>query len=194
MFSSVFYFCELKLIKTYYMATFLAVLLEIIKTTTPALIVFLTVYYLMKTFFTNQRAMKQMELNNSAKKTTVPMRLQAYERLSLLCERISVPNLVLRLRKEDMTINDLRMSMLISIQKEIEYNVTQQVYVGENLWQIVKLSRNQVTTIINEVAAKMPEGSTGADYARALLVVSGQTESALDRAQSAIKTEAALLL
>ncbi len=194
MFSSVFYFCELKLIKTYYMATFLAVLLEIIKTTTPALIVFLTVYYLMKTFFTNQRAMKQMELNNSAKKTTIPMRLQAYERLSLLCERISVPNLVLRLRKEDMTINDLRMSMLISIQKEIEYNVTQQVYVGENLWQIVKLSRNQVTTIINEVAAKMPEGSTGADYARALLVVSGQTESALDRAQSAIKTEAALLL
>lgn len=176
------------------MATFFAVLLEIVKTTVPALIVFLTVYYMMKTFFTNQRAMKQMELNNSAKKTTVPMRLQAYERLSLLCERISVPNLVLRLRKEDMTVNDLRMSMLISIQKEIEYNITQQVYVGENLWQIVKLSRDQVTTIINEVAAKLPADATGADYARALLVVSGQTESALDRAQSAIKTEAALLL
>jgi len=176
------------------MATWLAVILEIIKTTAPALIVFLTVYYLMKTFFANQRAMKAMELNNSAKSTTVPMRLQAYERLSLLCERISVPNLVLRLREDGMSVNDLRMAMLISVQKEMEYNVTQQVYVGENLWEIVKLSRNQVTTIINEVAAKIPEGSTGADYARALLVVSGQTESALDKAQSAIKTEAALLL
>lgn len=176
------------------MATWLAVILEIIKTTAPALIVFATVYYLMKTFFANQRAMKQMELTNSAKSTTVPMRLQAYERLSLLCERISVPNLVLRLREEGMSVNDLRMAMLISVQKEMEYNVTQQVYVGENLWQIVKLSRDQVTAIINEVAAKLPEGSDGADYARALLLISGQTESALDRAQSAIKTEAALLL
>jgi len=176
------------------MPTWLVVILEIIKTTAPALIVFATVYYLMKTFFTNQRAMKQMELTNSAKSTTVPMRLQAYERLSLLCERISVPNLVLRLREEGMSVSDLRMAMLISVQKEMEYNVTQQVYVGESLWQIVKMSRDQVTTIINQVAEKLPEGSDGADYARALLVVSGQTESALDKAQSAIKTEASLLL
>ena len=176
------------------MPTGLAVILEIIKTTAPALVVFITVYYLMRTFFANQRAMKQMELNNAAKSTTVPMRLQAYERLSLLCERITIPNLVLRLKNTDMTINDLRMAMLLSIQKEIEYNITQQVYVGENLWQIVKLSRDQVTTVINEVASKMPEGSDVNDYARALLVVDGQTDSALDKAQTAIKTEAALLL
>ena len=176
------------------MPTGLAIILDIIKTTAPALVVFITVYYLMRTFFANQRAMKQLELNNAAKSTTVPMRLQAYERLSLLCERITIPNLVLRLKDSEMSISDLRMSMLLSIQKEMEYNVTQQVYVGEDLWKIVKLSRDQVTTVINEVAAKLPEGSDVNDYARALLVVDSQTESALDRAQSAIKTEAALLL
>lgn len=176
------------------MPTWLAVILEIIKTTVPALIVFLTVYYLMRTYFRNQRAMKQMELQNAAKSTTVPMRLQAYERLSLLCERITIPNLVLRLKEPDMSVNDFRMAMLLSIQKEIEYNVTQQVYVGGSLWQIVKLSRDQVTMMINEIATKMPEGSDVNDYARALLLVDEKTDSALDKAQSAIKTEAALLL
>lgn len=172
----------------------LTAILEIIKITVPALIVFLTVYYLMKTFFANQRAMKQLELSTQAKSTTVPMRLQAYERLSLLCERISIPNMVLRLREEGMSVQDLRMAMLLSIQKEIEYNITQQVYVGENLWEIVKLSRDQVTTIVNEVAAKMPIDSDARDYARALLSVVSQTESALDKAQSAIKAEAGLIL
>lgn len=172
----------------------MAILLDILKTTVPALIVFLTVYYLMKTFFENQRAMKAMELQNATKSTTVPMRLQAYERLSLLCERISIQNMILRFKNDSESISEMRLKMLLSIQKEIEYNVTQQVYVGETLWTIIKLYRDQVTAIVNGVAAEMKPDATTDDYARGLLLVAEKTDAALSKAQSAIKAEAALLL
>ena len=172
----------------------MTIILEIIKTTVPALIVFLTVYFLMKTFFENQRAMKAMELHNAAKSTTVPVRLQAYERLSLLCERISIQNMVLRFKNDSESVSEMRLKMLLAVQKEIEYNVTQQVYVGETLWQIIQLYREQVTAIVNGVAGEMKPDASTDDYARGLLLVAEKTDAALSKAQSAIKTEASLLL
>lgn len=170
------------------------VILDIVKTTVPALIVFLTVYFMMKSFFEGQQALKAMELRNAAKSTTVPMRLQAYERLSLLCERISIQNMVLRFKDDSESVTEMRLKMLLSIQKEIEYNVTQQVYVGDTLWQIITLYRDQVTAIVNGVSAEMKTDATTDDYARGLLLVAAKTDSALSKAQSAIKAEASLLL
>jgi len=170
------------------------VILDIVKTTVPALIVFLTVYFMMKSFFEGQQALKAMELRNAAKSTTVPMRLQAYERLSLLCERISIQNMVLRFKNDSESVTEMRLKMLLSIQKEIEYNVTQQVYVGDTLWQIITLYRDQVTAIVNGVSAEMKTDATTDDYARGLLLVAAKTDSALSKAQSAIKAEASLLL
>lgn len=168
--------------------------LNILQSTIPALIVFFTVYFLMTTFFKNERAMKAMELQNSARTTTIPMQLQAYERLSLLCERISIQNMVLRFNQDSQSVDEMKFKMLLSIQKEIEYNVTQQVYVGETLWTIIKLYREQVTAIVTGVAGEMKPGATTDDYSRGLLLVAEKTDAALSKAQSAIKTEASLLL
>ena len=88
------------------MPQWLSVILELVKITVPALIVFLTVYYLMKHFLENQYQVKMLECKQNQQNTTIPLRLQAYERLSLFCERISIPSLVLRVRGEGMPASE----------------------------------------------------------------------------------------
>jgi len=79
------------------MPIWLSVILEIIKISLPALIVFFTVHTLLKQYLAGQERMKALELQQNRLGSTTPLRFQAYERLSLLCERIALPNLIMRM-------------------------------------------------------------------------------------------------
>ncbi len=177
------------------MPTWLAVLLEIIKITVPALIVFFTVYTLLKQYLENQYKQKMLDFKQNQQKSTIPLRLQAYERLSLFCERISIPALMLRLRGENMNSTELRFAMMVAIQKEFEHNITQQVYVSDQLWQIVKIARDDAVNIINLVYNSVDPKSDSMIYGKALLeYLEGREYVSSDKALVAIKKEAGLLM
>ncbi len=177
------------------MPTWLAVILEIIKVTVPALIVFFTVYFLVKQYLESQYKIRMLDFKQNQQSATIPLRLQAYERLSLFCERISIPGLVLRLRTEGMSASDLRLAMMIAVQKEFEHNITQQVYVSDKLWQIIKISRDDVINSINLVYNDMEPGTDGKTYSKALFsFLQEQQGVPLDTALVAIKKEASLLM
>jgi len=80
------------------MPAWLVAIFEILKFTIPALIMFWAVQSLFKEFLQGQQQMRLMEIKQQQSGTTLPLRLQAYERLSLFCERISIPNLVMRFK------------------------------------------------------------------------------------------------
>ena len=124
-------------------------ILEIIKITIPALIVFLTVYFMMKYHYKKVYTLEAMKLRNDTANTTMPLRLQAYERLALFCERISPDNLLLRFRKESISGNDLEKIMILAIKQEYDHNLTQQIYISERLWSIIDLCKTQVIEIIS---------------------------------------------
>ena len=177
------------------MSTTVSVILEIIKITVPALIVFATVYYLMKEYFGSQLRMKSMDYKQKATSTTVPLKLQAYERLSLFCERIDLPSVTLRVRENGMTASDLRMSMMIAIQHEFEHNITQQVYVSQNLWEIIKIARDNSLNILDTIYESTDPKADGAEFAKAILAYHQQQGNPiLPRALQAIKEEAGILL
>lgn len=177
------------------MSTVLNVILEIVKISVPALIVFVTVYYLMKTYLDKQYQLKQLEYKQSQQKITIPLRLQAYERLSLFCERISVPNLLLRINDPNLSAAALRLKLLLTIQQEFEYNITQQVYISEQLWQIIKISREDTMTIIDLVGDKVDPKAPGKVFSEELLsYFDSQSNNALDKALIAIKREATILM
>lgn len=177
------------------MSTWLATLLEIIKITVPALVVFFTVYYLMKTYLDKQYQLKVLEFKQLQSGATVPARLQAYERLSLFCERIAIPSLMLRLREEGQSNALLRMAMLITIQQEFEHNITQQVYVSEQLWQIVKIARDNTVLEINGLYENVDPSGSSKELASTLLnQQESRSASSLSTALSAIKKEASILM
>lgn len=177
------------------MPEWLAVILEILKYILPAFIMFLTVYFMMKQYHEGQYRIKVLDMKQKQQATTLPLRLQAYERLSLFCERISLPGLILRLRTDGMQTNELQMALMLAVQKEFEHNITQQVYVSEQLWEIIKIAKDDVVNMTNLVAQDLNPQSDSREYSRAIFNFLDQRGIIpLDKALIAIKKEAGLLM
>ncbi len=176
------------------MPVWLSVILEIIKLTIPALIVYFTVRSMLKQYFSNQQSTEMLKMQKGKQEHTLPLRLQAYERLSLFCERISLPSLILRTRQEGMNAAQLRISLLLAIQQEFEHNITQQVYVSDQLWQIIKLSRDDAVQVITQATEAVDLKDDARKLAEAIMHLDNQREmAAADKALMAIKKEAGLL-
>ncbi len=123
-------------------------------------------------------------------KDIIPLKLQAYERLIMLCERISVDNLAYRLSNSDMGVKELKNAMLIAIQQEYEHNITQQVYVSENLWKILRLAKDQMQDVISRT-----DGSTPSEFITNIYKnISDTKADPISYARKAIKNEAELLM
>lgn len=177
------------------MPTWLSVVLEIVKLTIPALIVYLTVNSLLRQFLEGQHKLKLADLKQSQQKSAIPLRLQAYERLSLFCERVSLPNLLLRTRKEGMTASELRVALLLGIQSEYEHNITQQVYVSEQLWEIIKIARDDAINTISLAAEVVDPKADGKELAQSLInILTKRGGTGLEKALLAVKKEAGILL
>jgi hypothetical protein len=83
---------------------------------------------------------------------TLNLRLQAYERLVLLAERISLPNLVTRVTAGELTVRQMQSVLIDQVKTEFDYNLSQQIYVAPTAWQAVSNLKEQNIYIINQVA------------------------------------------
>ena len=177
------------------MSEWVSTIIEIIKVTVPALIVFLTVYYLFRQYLTQQLQVKTLEFNQKQQATTVPMRLQAYERLSLFLERINIPGMILRVQEENMSAKQLSLSLMIAVQKEFEHNITQQVYVSSQLWKIISLAKEDVLATIQASTTKV-DGKASAKVLSKVLMedLAKKERRPQDIALEAIKKEASMIL
>jgi len=75
---------------------------EILKYTLPAIIVFIATYFVTKSFFDNESQKRRLDFRLNNQKLITPVRLQAYERLTLLLERISPESLIMRTQAQGM--------------------------------------------------------------------------------------------
>jgi hypothetical protein len=100
-----------------------------------------------------------------------PLQLQAYERLVMLTERISLPNLISRANQPGLNAKEMQVLLLESIKQEYEYNMTQQIYVSPVAWEAVKNLKEQTMLVINQVSAALPPEATGLDLNKILMDV-----------------------
>ena len=100
---------------------------------------------------------------------TMPLRLQAFERLVILCERISLPNLISRVSRPDLTARDMQYMLIENIKQEFEYNASQQIYVSQAAWEAVRNLRDQTLLIINSIAKMLPADARANDLNKGLL-------------------------
>lgn len=100
---------------------------------------------------------------------SVALQLQAYERLTLLVDRIAIPQLVSRISYEGLSARDMQLVLTRSIRDEFDYNITQQIYVTPETWNAVRSLKEKNLLIINQVAALLPPTASGLELNRALL-------------------------
>src|SRR5450759_1750643 len=102
---------------------------DILKITIPSLIVFLTAWVLLRNMIKNDQDKRRQELLLLNSRTVTPIKLQAYERIVLFLERISLELLLVRVSSPDMTAQQLHSAMLSTIRSEFEHNLSQQIYI-----------------------------------------------------------------
>jgi len=145
------------------------ILLEILKYTVPALIVFLTVFVMLRTWSRNEDRKRKSEFNMHLADDILPVRLQAYERSILLLERISPDSLVMRLSRPDYTARQFQQEMLSQITSEFEHNIAQQTYMSSEAWEKIRSAKNQIIHLINETASKVKPDAKGPTLGKMIL-------------------------
>jgi len=142
---------------------------EILKYTLPSLLVFIAVYFVMRSYLSNLAERKRLQVHRENSKSLMPIQLQAYERLALLLERISPNNLLVRENKGGMSVSQLQYELISAVRSEFDHNISQQIYVTPKTWNTVLTVKDEVIKVINLVSASLPNDATGKDLAKAIL-------------------------
>jgi hypothetical protein len=142
---------------------------DILKITIPALIVFLTAWMVLRSLVKNDQDKRKQELILQNSRVVTPIKLQAYERIVLFLERISLESLIVRVSLSDMTASQLHSAMLNAIRSEFEHNLSQQIYMSQQAWEVVRNARSNMIKIINSEVEKLPPDSTGMVLSKKLL-------------------------
>jgi hypothetical protein len=114
---------------------------------------------------------KKPQADNTASellKLTLPTKLQAYERIVMLLERIAPSSLIMRVHKAGMSAKLLHADLLKAIREDFEHNVSQQIYISDNAWNLTKQAKEETIKIINLATSKMDDNATGIDLSKAI--------------------------
>jgi hypothetical protein len=163
---------------------------DLLKITIPALIVLYAVHLVVRSFMQKQLDEYQMAIRQKNQSVITPIRLQAYERVCLLLERVSPNNIIPRLNAKGMTAKDLQSVLVTEIREEYNHNLSQQVYLSEDGWNFVSGAIEQLISMINESGNEMSHEATSLDLARLILEKSvGNQQDTIKGALKFVKSE-----
>lgn len=118
--------------------------------TVPSLITGGIAYYFFLTHLNSETKKMQFQLLKENSKKSLPIKLQAYERMTLFLERIKPNNLIARLH----AVNDNKFaygqSIIHIIEQEFEHNLSQQIYISEQCWGLISASKNETIQLIQK--------------------------------------------
>lgn len=158
----------------------------------PPLILAAVAFFIVKFFVENDQKKRILELKYDARNATLPMRLQAYERMAMFLERIEPNQLIFRVNNPELTAYQMQTILLSTIRSEYEHNLSQQVYISSEVWDSIKNAKERVVNIINLSAGRLPDGAMAtALYTNIFEAISEQSPTAA--AMQHLKKEIALL-
>lgn len=145
------------------------ILLEFLKIILPAAIVLYAMYVTVRSFIQKELQAKSIDIQATNVKTVLPIRLQAYERMCLFLERITPNNLLLRLNEPGISAKQLQHVLITDIREEFNHNLSQQIYMSDQVWQDIKSTVEEIITLVNKSAEKMDENAKGMDLAKEII-------------------------
>lgn len=164
--------------------TFLA---DIFKYALSGIIVFFVGWFLVRPYLDKIIDHELIEFRRASLKNTLPLRLQAYERAILFLERINPTHLLIRLHTADMTALEMQQLILSEIRAEFQHNVTQQLYMSNHSWSIIKKMMEDTIAMVNNTVNALPENASA-------LTLSKTIFSHLERLEAGNPYEMALTL
>lgn len=142
---------------------------DLLKITLPAGLVLYLAYLLVRSFLQKQLDEIAFSVRQKNQEVIVPIRLQAYERVILLLERITPSNLVARLNSPDYSAEEFQHILIHEIRNEFNHNMSQQLYMSESAWTYITTAVEQTISLINSSANSLKDEAKGIELAKAIL-------------------------
>lgn len=178
------------------MKPFIFILLIIVTIIATIGVMGLIFYKIVKSYFKNQQKMQLLEAKFDGKtevlKLVTPLRLQAYERMALLMERISPNSLILRCYTPGMDIRLLQGVMTKNIRDEWEHNLSQQIYISSEAWTRLREAKEEMINLINSSAVQLQQDADPSTLAANIFASSAKqlpTDEALEFLKKEIQAE-----
>ncbi len=127
-------------------------ILELLFYTLPALITGAVAYSFFQNFVKNEENRRKFLIARENQKTALPLRLQAYERMTLYMERIEPSKLLTRITPISEDKNDYVNYVVAQIEQEYEHNLTQQIYMSDDCWTIISTAKNATIQMLRKAA------------------------------------------
>jgi hypothetical protein len=154
----------------------------------PAVIVGLAAYFFFKEHVNNEDRRRNYLLRKDLEVTALPTRLQAYERMTLFLERITPSKLLIRVSPISSDKEQYESLLIKSIEQEFEHNLSQQIYITDECWNIINASKNATIQLIRK-ASMLEKTDTANKLREVLLTEMMEKQAPSDPALSYIKKE-----
>ena len=118
----------------------------------PSVVTGAIAFYFFRMHTNNEEGRRRFLLHKDSQQNTLPIRLQAYERMALFLERIAIPKLVVRVTPKSANKNDYENLLIKTIENEFDHNLSQQIYISDDCWNIIKAAKSATIQMIRKVA------------------------------------------
>ena len=163
---------------------------DLVKIILPAGLVLWAMYLTVSSFIKKDLVEKELAIKAETTKTLLPIRLQAYERMALFLERISPNNLLIRLNGRTSNVVEFQQLMLAEIREEFSHNLSQQVYMSDEAWTVVKNAMNETVAFINLSARELAPNAPALELSKRIFeVIMEKNVNPSDEALRVIKQE-----
>ncbi len=153
-------------------------------------IIIIPLAVLFKWFLNHNIKLKNLELANNTFKELVPTRLQAYERLAILLERITPDTMVLRENKAGLTSQQLHQLLLNTVRQEFEHNLAMQIYLPSSSWERIMRSRDEVLKLISAAAREVEPSSSSVQLSTKIIEKGiNETNFYIEKAKEALRSD-----
>ncbi len=157
----------------------------------PAVVTGAVAFYFFRLHTNNEEGRRRYMLHKDYQKNSMPIRLQAYERMALFLERIAIPSLVVRVAPKSSDKNAYENLLVRSIETEFDHNLSQQIYMSDECWNIIKAAKSATIQLIRR--AGMSETDSADKLREDILNLSMDKQSPSGTALSYIKKEISAL-
>ena len=118
----------------------------------PSVVTGAIAFYFFRMHTNNEEGRRRYLLHKDTQSSTLPIRLQAYERMALFLERISIPSLVVRVAPKSADKDAYEKLLINNIENEFEHNLSQQIYLTDECWNIIKAAKSATVQMIRKAA------------------------------------------
>lgn len=118
----------------------------------PSLVTGLIAFYFFRLHTRNEDGRRRFLLHKDSQTSTLPIRLQAYERMALFLERIALNSLVVRIAPQSSDKTAYENLLIKNVENEFDHNLSQQIYMTDECWNIIKAAKSATIQIIRSAA------------------------------------------